>query len=174
MNSDRWLSCEVEVSQLSEQVSGNISVSPSLDIDVPWRTSRREPDIESPHTDPALLIPVVTPSGITSSDRCTVMLFCRAPNSAVRRERPDSESCDVEFDFSPIPPFPPLLAVPRFAARRFIWMFETAVSLRLPSFFSESHCASFRLSLLLSSQLGMGPSLFVPWSFSQLLQPKWT
>ena len=128
----------MEVSQLSEQVSGNMSVSPSLDIDVPCRTSRRDPLMESPHTEPPLLIPVVTPSGITSSERCTVMLFCRAPNSATRRERPDSDSCDVELDFSPIPPLPPLLAVPRLAARRFMWMFETAVSLRLPSFFSES------------------------------------
>ena len=101
INSDRWLSCEVDVSQLSEQLSGNISVSPSLDIDVPCRTNRRVSGI-------------TIPSGRTSSDRCTVILFLLIPNSPTLRARPVSESWDVELDFSPMPLFLACLAQNRY------------------------------------------------------------
>ena len=116
MNSDNWFSLDIVVSQLSETVSGNMSVSPSLETEVPCLMSRLS----------TLMLP-----GMTSSDLCTVILVLLAPISPILRWRPVSDSWDVEFDFWPMP-----LAF-------LLWMLEMpgpprAVSLRLPSFLSES------------------------------------
>ena len=84
MNSDNWFSLDIVVSQLSETVSGNMSVSPSLETEVPCLMSRLS----------TLMFP-----GMTSSDLCTVILVLLAPISPILRWRPVSDSWDVEFDF---------------------------------------------------------------------------
>ena len=53
MNSDNWFSLDIVVSQLSEAVSGKMSVSPSLETEVPCLMSRLS----------TLMLP-----GMTSSD----------------------------------------------------------------------------------------------------------
>ena len=134
MNSDSWFSRDMVVSQLSDTLSGKISVSPSLETEVPWRMS--------------LLSTLMLP-GMTSSDLCTVIRVLLAPISPSLRWRPVSDSCEVELLFWPMPP-------------GLVWMLEmpgppSAVSLRLPSFLSAAVSAALLVVVCRRMLLGWEP-----------------
>ena len=134
MNSDSWFSRDMVVSQLSDTLSGKMSVSPSLETEVPWRMS--------------LLSTLMLP-GMTSSDLCTVIRVLLAPISPSLRWRPVSDSCEVELLFWPMPP-------------GLVWMLEmpgppSAVSLRLPSFLSAAVSAALLVVVCRRMLLGWEP-----------------